>query len=191
MAKSKRSVRGRRPASTDSIRVDGAPAPSLSRESADSWPPPVSMIAVIAFAAVGIGISVYLTVAHYAKLSVLCPAGNGAFNCQAVTSSPYSVIGSTNVPITIPGIGWFAVGAALAGLAFWFSTGPRHEPRWLMPAHALWGALGVIFVLYLVYVEAVRLHQFCEWCSGVHLLVAGTFVLTLARWQRAVTARYV
>jgi uncharacterized membrane protein len=45
--------------------------------------------------------------------------------------------------------------------------------------------LGTIVVLYLIFVELVILHQICEWCTVVHLLVLGTFVLVLRQVQRA------
>jgi uncharacterized membrane protein len=50
--------------------------------------------------------------------------------------------------------------------------------------HFAWAALGVLFVLYLVFVEIVLLHQICEWCTAVHLLVLATFVVALRRLQQ-------
>ncbi|HEY7833803.1 MAG TPA: hypothetical protein VIG30_09560, partial [Ktedonobacterales bacterium] len=41
------------------------------------------------------------------------------------------------------------------------------------------------FVLYLVYVEFAILHQICEWCTGVHVLTALTFIIVLVRLLEA------
>lgn len=66
----------------------------------------------------------------------------------------------------------------------------RSLPEWLPAAHLGWGAVGLVTVLYLFYVESNRLHEFCEWCTGVHLLVVLTFVTAFIRWQRITAARY-
>ncbi len=144
---------------------------------------PLSALLCLTYAVIGIGISAYLTVVHYAKVPLACPR-NGVINCQAVTTSPYSVIGHTSIPITLPGMGWFIVSGLFAAVAVIAWLRGSSPPSWLTPGHLVWATAGVIFVLYLVYVEAVRLHEFCEWCSGVHVLVILTFLTVLARWQR-------
>jgi uncharacterized membrane protein len=132
----------------------------------------------------GIAISGYLTAVHYAKVPLACPT-TGVINCQLVTSSAYSVVPGTAIPITIPGMLWFAISGGLAGVALvrvW--QGPPELPQ-LRLAQLLWGAAGLLFVLYLVYAEIVVLHKLCEWCTVVHLLTLGTFLVALARWQDA------
>src|SRR5216684_2974000 len=69
--------------------------------------------AIICFALVGIGIAVYLTTVHYAHVSLLCTDG-GVVNCTQVTTSVYSVVPGTDIPITIPGLLWFVVSGGLA-----------------------------------------------------------------------------
>jgi uncharacterized membrane protein len=142
----------------------------------------------LAFAVIGLPIAVYLTFIHYAKIKPVCTAG--VFNCAGVLSSPYSVVGPTNMPITVPGFGWFVVSGGVAAYALWTYHNQRLLPSWLIPAHMLWAALGVVFVLYLIYTEAVLLHEVCEWCTGVHILVILSFLVTLVRWQRNMAARY-
>lgn len=144
---------------------------------------------MIAYAVIGIGISIYLTSVHYAKVPLACPA-TAVFNCAPVLKSAYSVVGSTGVPITIPGMAWFVVSAGLAGLALWARHRSHPAPEWLPAAHLIWGVAGLAFILYLVYCEAVKLHVFCEWCTGVHFLVVLTFLTALFRWQRIMAVRY-
>jgi len=145
------------------------------------------LAALVAMALLGLGISVYLTTVHYAKAGLVCPTG-GVFNCAAVTSSAYSVIPGTQIPITIPGMLWFAVSGALAVVALVALQRGEAEPERLRLAHAIWGGLGLVFVLYLVYAEIVKLHQICEWCTAVHVLTLLTFLVALYRLQQAQTA---
>jgi hypothetical protein len=49
----------------------------------------------------------------------------------------------------------------------------------------LWSAAGLLFVLYLVYAEIVKLHSICEWCTSVHILTLITFLIALNRLQLA------
>jgi uncharacterized membrane protein len=140
--------------------------------------------ALIGIAVLGFAIAVYLTATHANAVPLVCSI-NSVVNCASVTHSTYSVIFGTSIPISILGVGWFLVSGLLsfAGLRAMRSDWP--EPAWLRPVHLVWATLALIFVLYLVYIEIVVLHQICEWCSVVHLLIVATFVLTLLRLQRA------
>ena len=133
----------------------------------------------IAIALVGAAVSVYLTLAHYAQVAPACIT-TGAVDCGAVTSSTFSLLPGTQIPITIVGVAWFAV----SGVAFALVASGR-EPSWLAPAHFALAALALLAVLYLVYAEVVVIHRICEWCTVVHLLVLATFFITLRRLQRA------
>jgi uncharacterized membrane protein len=44
----------------------------------------------------------------------------------------------------------------------------------------------MVTVLYLVYVEIVRLHTICVWCSALHAIILCVFLITLARLQQPV-----
>jgi uncharacterized membrane protein len=144
---------------------------------AEPW---LTAIALMALA--GIAISIYLTVIHYAKIPPVCTTG-GVVDCSSVLLSPYSLAPGTTIPVTIPGMLWFAVsgGLALAGLGA--RARGRAEPSWQRPALCAWSAAGLLFVLYLVYAEIVRLHRICEWCTVVHLLTLATFLIAFRRWQ--------
>jgi uncharacterized membrane protein len=101
------------------------------------------------------------------SVPLVCTIG-GTVNCVSVTHSSYSVIPGTSIPISILGIVWFLISAGLALTA-------------LRQVHFAWAAVGLLVVLYLVFVEIVVLHQICEWCTAVHLLVLLTFLLALRR----------
>lgn len=136
-------------------------------------------LAGLVLAAAGLAVCAYLTVAHYATVPLACVTV-GAVDCGAVTSSGFSLVPGTVIPITIPGLLWFGTSFA----AFWLESG-ESEPEWLPLAHFGLAAAGVVVVLYLVYAEIVVINRICEWCTIVHLLVLGTFLIALRRLQTA------
>ena len=142
--------------------------------------PGLTAMAVMALA--GIGIAGYLTAEHYANQEPFCTT-IGPINCASVLKSPYSVLPGTSIPITIPGMLWFAIsgGLAVVGLAAIWRARP--EPERLRLAQVVWSAAGMLFVLYLVWAEIVQVRAICAWCTVVHLLTLATFLLALNRWQ--------
>lgn len=142
---------------------------------------------LLGMALVGLGLSAYLTTLHYAGIVPVCTNG-GIVNCGAVLNSSYSQLPGTTVPVTVPGMIWFIVSGALAAASL--SAGRRglRERRGLRPAHLLWTVAGLAGVLYLVFVEVVDLHELCEWCTGVHVLVFLSLLVALARLRPAVRA---
>jgi uncharacterized membrane protein len=126
---------------------------------------------LLVIAVAGAAIAIYLTITHESSVPLVCTVG-AVVNCGSVTHSAYSVIPGTSIPISILGALWFAVSGGLTLMSF----------RGL---HLAWAAIGLLVVLYLVYIEIVVLHQICEWCTAVHLLVLLTLLLTLRRFQRA------
>ena len=128
---------------------------------------------------VGAGIAIYLTTVHYAHAPLICST-NGLIDCARVLSSSYSVIPGTTVPVTIPGLGWCVVSGALAIVSWRFAL----SHRWLRRAQLLWSLAGMVTVLYLVYVEIVRLHTICAWCTALHVVILCMFLITLVRLQQ-------
>jgi uncharacterized membrane protein len=138
--------------------------------------------AVIALALVGLGISIYLTVDHYRGVAPVCTVG-GAFDCAKVTSSAFSVIPGTPIPITIPGMVWFVVSGGFAAAMLWYLAREQREPARLRLWFVFWAGAGLVFVLYLVYAEIVQLRALCAWCTGVHVITLVIFLLALRLWQ--------
>ena len=124
----------------------------------------------------GVGVSIYLTAEHYAGFALACPSG-AVVNCEQVLSSSYAVVGGSAVPTSAAGILWFVVSAAitiaiLAGLP------------WLR-AQVVWSSIGMLTVLYLVFVEIVRLGAVCVWCTAAHVLVLAIFTVSLTSSLRS------
>ena len=135
-------------------------------------------LAILAAAALGLAVSAYLTVAHYAGADLAC-VQSAAIDCSAVTTSSYSLVPGTQVPISLAGLVWFAVSGAAA------ATAMRADLPWLRPAHLAWAAVGLAVALYLINAELTVIHRICEWCTVVHVLVGATFFLALGRLRSA------
>jgi uncharacterized membrane protein len=149
---------------------------------ARAWPGPT---AIVLMSLAGLGVSIYLTTVHYDKAVTLVCSKGGIVDCSQVTGSAWSVIPFTAIPITIPGMLWFIVAGGLALWALVPLARGELEPERQPLALLAWAAVGLAFVLYLVYVEAFLVHKLCEWCTGVHLLTLAIFVIALVRYQRA------
>lgn len=135
----------------------------------------LGVMAVLAL--IGLALSTYLTTIHYDGQPLACTV-NSFINCDAVTHSPQSLVPGTQIPITVPGMVWFLVSG---GLAVWAFFG--REPRWLAPAQLIWSLLALLFVFYLVYSEVAVIHELCEWCTAVHLIILATLLLSVRRMQ--------
>ena len=139
-----------------------------------------SQALLLALSLLGVAISIYLTSVHYENVPLVC-SESGLINCTLVLSSPYSVVPGTSLPITIPGLGWGVVSAALAIIGLFATTGLWQ--RRIRIAQFAWALSGLLAVLYLVYVEIVRLHTICAWCTALHVLILLMFLITLVQLQ--------
>jgi len=137
-------------------------------------------ILILLLSLLGAGIAIYLTAVHYEHTPLICST-NGLIDCARVLSSSYSLIPGTSVPITIAGLGWCVVSGALAFIG-WRLVSRQH---WLSITQLLWSFVGVVTALYLVYVEIVRLHTICAWCTALHVVILCMFLITLAQLQQS------
>ncbi|MHB8620266.1 MAG: vitamin K epoxide reductase family protein [Chloroflexota bacterium] len=141
------------------------------------------LVAILVLAIAGIGVAGYLTVAHFDNVPLACSI-NGIVDCTAVTHSAYSEFGSTSMPISAAGMLWFVIVGVAAGLAL----GPMGNSPWLPVTLLVVSSGGTVYVLYLVYIEIVRLHRICEWCTGVHLMTLAIFLLAIVHLQKRAMA---
>jgi uncharacterized membrane protein len=115
-------------------------------------------IAASVVAVLGLADAMYLTIHHYTAAPVPCGEG---FDCEMVLNSSWGEIGG--VPLAAFGAGAYFVAFSLALLT---AFGDRR----------MWKLFGILttlmaaFSLFLIYVQAFRIHAFCQYC----LLSAGT-----------------
>jgi uncharacterized membrane protein len=125
----------------------------------------------------GLGVSVYLTIAHYTSPAVLACSDKGLVNCAKVTTSPESVVFGI-FPVSVLGLAFYVFMVAINTPWAWRS---KWAWRSRLPA-AYWARLGsvvvgMIFVLYLLYAEIVEIGNICLWCTSVHVVTFVLFVL--------------
>jgi uncharacterized membrane protein len=146
------------------------------RKLQQSWGP----LLLIALSLVGAGISIYLISVHYENVPLLCST-SGLIDCSRVLSSTYSVVPGTSVPVSVPGLLWCAASAtlAIAGLRV---LQPQIQRR-IQVAQFAWSLLGMLTVLYLLYVEIVILHTICAWCTALHVIILVMFLTTIVQLQ--------
>lgn len=150
-----------------------APAADRTPGRAGAWsgPPRWVPASALVLALAGLGVSVYLTVAHYTASVVLACPERGTVNCEKVTTSAQSEV--LGVPVAVLGLAFFAVMAVLATPIAW-----RSASRGVRAVRMLGSAAGIAFVLYLIYTELFTLDAICLWCTAVHVLTFGLFVVT-------------
>ena len=129
---------------------------------------------VLAFAVAGALIALYLTVAHYSGAALVCTQTAG-IDCNAVTTSSYSLVPGTGIPISLAGLAWSVVAGMLALVS----------AAWSRPALVAWAVAGTLVALYLVNAELTVIHAICEWCTALHLLILATLVVAMVRMREA------
>ncbi|HEY2430649.1 MAG TPA: vitamin K epoxide reductase family protein [Acidimicrobiales bacterium] len=120
----------------------------------------------------GIGVSIYLTIAHYQSASVLACPDTGIINCTKVTTSSYST--QFGIPLAVLGLGFFVVTLLFQNPWAWRSTS-----RLLRRSRVVVATGGAAMVLWLIWVELFRLDAICLYCTAVHALSILVFVLTV------------
>jgi uncharacterized membrane protein len=168
-------------------------------------------VATLLLSLFGLGVSIYLTIAHYDAQVVLLCSDKGFVNCAEVTTSPTSMVFGI-FPVAVLGLAFYVfmtvinspwawrwqasrapgvpAGAAPGGLA-------TQTVRWVQ-SHLPWirlGSLvvGMCFVLYLIYAEIIDIGAICLWCTSVHVATFLLFTLIVFdaafSWGRADTGR--
>jgi uncharacterized membrane protein len=122
----------------------------------------------LALSLAGLGMSIYMTIAHYTSTAILVCSNKGYIDCAKVTTSPESMV--FNI---------FPV--AVLGLAFYVFMVAINTPwAWRSGIAVIWWArlagiiTGMGFVLYLIYAEVIQIGNLCLDCTTVHII---TFLL--------------
>ncbi len=124
-----------------------------------------------ALAAAGLGVSIYLTIAHYnTKMVIACPA-TSTLNCEKVTTSPESVV--LGIPVAVLGLAFYLF--MIVATSPWAWRAKLPALRWARLGSVI---VGMVFVLYLIYTELITLNvTICLWCTSVHVITFLLFTL--------------
>ena len=120
----------------------------------------------------GLGVSIYLTIAHFTESKLLGCSESGLVNCTKVTTSPQSYV--FGIPVAVLGLAFFVAAVALMSPWGWRST--RREVALIRIASLV---VGMGFVLYLLYAELFIIGSICLYCTSVHAITFLLFVLTI------------
>lgn len=132
----------------------------------------MTLVAILAVC--GIVVSSVSLQHHYATSKTpYCDIGE-TFNCDIVNRSEYSSL--FGIPVALIGMLGYA---ALAGLATVYRQ-RRETPAMLFSA----AVAGLVFALYLTYIEARVLGVWCILCLSSLVVIAATTLLAAAIWWK-------
>lgn len=129
-------------------------------------------ITTLVLALAALGVSAYLTIAHFTSSKILVCTGNGTVDCTRVTTSPQSRF--LGIPVAVLGLAWSIAMAGLCLPVAW-----RSAAAWVRYARLALSTAGVLFVLWLVYAELFVIRAICLWCTSVHVITFGLFVVII------------
>jgi uncharacterized membrane protein len=153
-----------------SVKADRAPAraPATPIDPGVRAVPLWFQLTTWGLALAGLGVSIYLTVAHFTSPRILVCSEKGFVNCAAVTTSPESMVFGI-FPVAVLGLAFYVFMAAATSPWAWRVTWP--PVRWARFGSVI---VGMVFVLYLLYTELFTLNAICLFCTIVHVI---TFLL--------------
>jgi len=127
----------------------------------------------IAFTALGLAVSLYMTILKYWGGERMC-IGNGG--CQTVSESPYAII--AGVPVAVFGIiGYLAL---LVMLVLELRGGKFFKKNATLLTFGM-AVLGFVFTLYLVYLEIFVIKALCPFCLTSQITMTILFILAVIR----------
>jgi uncharacterized membrane protein len=129
----------------------------------------------------GLFISAYLYLYKIGKIGTLA-CGTGG--CEMVQLSPWSRV--AGIEVSLVGVVGYAVLTALSLAALQPGLSSRRWPAQLL---TLLAAIGVVFTLYLTYLELFVIHAICRWCVGSGAIIVAILIATLLDRRRLSRAR--
>jgi uncharacterized membrane protein len=130
-------------------------------------------LATFLLALAGLGVSIYLTIAHFTESTLAgCSETSGLVNCTKVTTSAQSYV--FGIPVAVLGLVFYVFAVAIMSPWAWRST--RREVHLARLASVV---VGIGFVIYLLYAELFIIGSICLYCTSVHVITFALFVLTM------------
>jgi uncharacterized membrane protein len=148
----------------------GPRIPVVEDDAGQRGPAVWMQITTFVLALAGLGVSVYLTISHFAKVPLAC-SDTGLVNCTKVTTSPQSIV--FGIPVAVLGLAFFVFAVAI--MSPWAWQAARREVHLLRIASMV---VGIGMVIYLVYAEFIIIGSICLYCTSVHIITFVLFVLT-------------
>jgi len=130
---------------------------------------------VAALSLAGIFVALYLLLYKLGLIGALsCSVGS----CETVNSSRWATF--LGLPVAGWGVAWY-VGMFVLALV---STGEKFAQSSLISLILLLvAATGLVFSLYLTYIELFRIHAICQWCVVSAILVTIIFLVSVSEYR--------
>ena len=149
----------------------GSRAPSVPADAAPAGPAVWLQVTTFVLALAGLGVSVYLTIAHFTESALAGCSESGLVDCTKVTTSPQSWV--FGIPVAVLGLAFYVFAVAIFSPWAWRAS--RKEIHLL---RVLSLVVGIGFVLYLIYAELFTIGAICLYCTSVHAITFLLFALT-------------
>ncbi len=149
----------------------GPRTPVVDDDAGQGGPAVWMQITTFVLALGGLGVSIYLTIAHFTESALAGCSEKGLINCTKVTTSPQSYV--FGIPVAVLGLAFFVFVAAI--MSPWAWQAARREVHLLRIASMV---VGIGMVIYLVYAEFIIIGSICLYCTSVHIITFLLFVLT-------------
>ena len=153
-------------------RAAGRGAQVVQEDAAPGGPAVWLQVATFVLALAGLGVSIYLTIAHFTESTLAGCSESGLVNCTKVTTSPQSYV--FGIPVAVLGLAFYLFAVAI--MSPWAWQAARREIHLLRIASLV---VGIGFVLYLIYAELFIIGSICLYCTSVHAITFVLFVLTV------------
>jgi uncharacterized membrane protein len=121
------------------------------------------------FSLVGLGLSIYLTNAHFNGAQDLFCSDSGLINCTKVTTSAQSYF--LGIPVAVLGLCAYTVLSVINSPWGW-----HLKNYWVHVGRFVLVVGSMCFVLWLLSAELLIIKNICLYCTGVHVV---TFILLI------------
>ena len=153
-------------------RTRGARPQVIQDDAPQSGPALWLQLTTFVLALAGLGVSIYLTIAHFTESALAGCSESGLVNCTKVTTSPQSYV--FGIPVAVLGLAFYLFAVVI--MSPWAWQAARREIHLLRIASLV---VGIGFVLYLIYAELFIIGSICLYCTSVHAITFVLFVLTV------------
>jgi uncharacterized membrane protein len=126
----------------------------------------------------GVFVATYLFLFKLGKIGTLA-CGTGS--CETVQLSPYSSF--FGIDVALIGIVGYSTLFLLSLVLLRTAPGTRTTAGRVL---LVLSAVGMLFTVYLTYLELFVIHAICRWCVGSGVLITGVFAVAVLDWRRGV-----
>lgn len=138
---------------------------------------------------VNVGLSVWLTYEFYAQSESSVCSINAIFDCLSVAKSDYAVL--FGVPVAVWGIIFYS--GLLVGTLGVALRVPFHKilkflrPNTVLNIVRYFSYFGLLFAVYLTYIEAFEINVYCPFCLAQQVLIIA--IVALLVWVNRIIGR--